>query len=115
MLLLAACQLYHVTQTPQKSEAAPIYGTPTLIPPTLDVNTPTLVVTQSQTTANISIKSITQDPTPVSDPLRFAFPAPGPPPVSAWRPPLYTTPWAPTPYDHFYFARPIPANEINWP
>lgn len=115
MLLLAACQLNHVTQTPKKSEAAPIYETPTLIPPSLEVNNPTLVVTQSQTTANISIKSINQDPSPVQDPLRFAFPAPGPPPVSAWRPPLYTTPWAPTPYDHFYFARPIAANEINWP
>jgi murein DD-endopeptidase MepM/ murein hydrolase activator NlpD len=36
-------------------------------------------------------------------------------PVSAWRPPLYPTPWAPSPYDHFYFSRPIAADEINWP
>lgn len=47
--------------------------------------------------------------------LRFVFPTPGPQPVSAWRPPLYSTPWAPTPYDHFFFSRPIAANEINWP
>ncbi|MCK5430432.1 MAG: M23 family metallopeptidase, partial [Anaerolineales bacterium] len=40
---------------------------------------------------------------------------PGPAPVSAWRPPLYPAPWAPTPFDHFYFSRPIAANEINWP
>ncbi|OGO25909.1 MAG: hypothetical protein A2136_11230 [Chloroflexi bacterium RBG_16_54_11] len=35
--------------------------------------------------------------------------------MSGWRPPLYPTPWAPTPYDHFYFASPIAANEINIP
>jgi murein DD-endopeptidase MepM/ murein hydrolase activator NlpD len=28
---------------------------------------------------------------------------------------LYPTPWVPTQQDHFYFARPIGANEINWP
>jgi murein DD-endopeptidase MepM/ murein hydrolase activator NlpD len=58
-------------------------------------------------------------PNPLStaapDPLRFVFPTPGPAPVSAWRPPLYPIPWAPTPYDHFYFARPIAADEVNWP
>ena len=35
--------------------------------------------------------------------------------VSAWRPPFYPIPWAPTPYDHFYFARSIAADEVNWP
>jgi murein DD-endopeptidase MepM/ murein hydrolase activator NlpD len=50
-----------------------------------------------------------------ADPLRFIFPNSGPAPVSAWRPPLYPTPWAPTPYDHFYFARPIGADQVNWP
>jgi murein DD-endopeptidase MepM/ murein hydrolase activator NlpD len=53
--------------------------------------------------------------TVAADPLRFVFPTPGPAPVSAWRPPLYPTPWAPTAYDHFYFARPIGADEVNWP
>lgn len=52
---------------------------------------------------------------PAADPLQFVFPTPGPAPVSAWRPPLYPTPWAPTPYDHFYFARPIGADNVNWP
>jgi murein DD-endopeptidase MepM/ murein hydrolase activator NlpD len=54
-------------------------------------------------------------PTPFSDPLRFTFPSPAPAPVSAWRPPLYPTPWALSPHDHFYFARPIAADEVNWP
>ncbi len=55
------------------------------------------------------------NPTPLPDPLRFSFPTLAPPPVSAWRPPLYPTPWVPTPIDHFYFTRPIAADEINWP
>lgn len=49
------------------------------------------------------------------DPLRFVFSTPLPAPVSAWRPPLYPTPWAPTAYDHFYFTRPIAADVVNWP
>ncbi len=54
-------------------------------------------------------------PTAAPDPLKFVFPEAGPPPVSSWRPPLYPVPWAPTPHDHFYFSRPIAADEINWP
>ena len=48
-------------------------------------------------------------------PLRFVVPSPGAEPVSGWRPPLYPLPWAIAPHDHFYFARPIAANEVNWP
>ncbi len=50
-----------------------------------------------------------------ADILRFTFPTPGPEPVSLWRPPLYDTPWALSPYDHFYFSRPIAADVVNWP
>ena len=55
-------------------------------------------------------------PTPTSlAPLRFTIPTPGAEPLSDWRPPLYPVPWAISPHDHFYFVRPIAANEINWP
>jgi murein DD-endopeptidase MepM/ murein hydrolase activator NlpD len=54
-----------------------------------------------------------ENPTP--PPLRFVLPTPGEEPVSAWRPPLYPVPWALSPFDHFYFARPIAADEVNWP
>ena len=47
-------------------------------------------------------------------PLRFTLPTPGPAPISLWRPPLYDTPWALGPHDHFFFARPIAADEVNW-
>ncbi len=48
-------------------------------------------------------------------PLRFDLPTPGAEPVSGWRPPLYPIPWAVSPFDHFYFARPIGADNVNWP
>ncbi|MEN4010957.1 MAG: M23 family metallopeptidase [Bellilinea sp.] len=48
-------------------------------------------------------------------PLRFTFPTPADQPISLWRPPLYEVPWALTPHDHFYFLRPIAADEVNWP
>jgi murein DD-endopeptidase MepM/ murein hydrolase activator NlpD len=48
-------------------------------------------------------------------PLRFVLPAPGAEPVSGWRPPLYPVPWAVSAYDHFYFTRPNPADQVNWP
>ncbi len=47
--------------------------------------------------------------------LNLVFPTPGPAPISAWRPPLYPVPWAAEEYDHFFFQRPIAADEINWP
>jgi murein DD-endopeptidase MepM/ murein hydrolase activator NlpD len=48
-------------------------------------------------------------------PLRFTLPTPGQAPISLWRPPLYDTPWALGPNDHFYFSRPIAADVVNWP
>ena len=53
--------------------------------------------------------------TPSPAPFQFSLPTPGAEPVSAWRPPLYPIPWAMSPYDHFYFARPIAADQVNWP
>jgi murein DD-endopeptidase MepM/ murein hydrolase activator NlpD len=47
--------------------------------------------------------------------IALVLPKPDDPPVSLWRPPLYPTPWAISPNDHFYFSRPIAADEINWP
>ncbi len=53
--------------------------------------------------------------TPTLAPFRFDLPTPGVEPVSGWRPPLYPVPWAMSAYDHFYFARPIAADQVNWP
>ncbi len=53
--------------------------------------------------------------TPSPVPFQFTIPTPGAEPISGWRPPLYPIPWAVSPYDHFYFARPIAADQVNWP
>lgn len=53
--------------------------------------------------------------TPSPAPFQFNLPTPGAEPVSGWRPPLYPVPWALSPYDHFYFSRPIAADNVNWP
>lgn len=50
-----------------------------------------------------------------NEPLRFTFPTPAADYVSAWRPPLVSVPWALTPYDHYYFIRPIATDNVNWP
>lgn len=52
---------------------------------------------------------------PTLAPFRLTLPTPDAEPVSGWRPPLYPLPWAISPYDHFYFARPIAADQVNWP
>jgi murein DD-endopeptidase MepM/ murein hydrolase activator NlpD len=57
----------------------------------------------------------TPRPTPLPDPLSTPLPSPAPIPIPAWRPPLYPVPWALSQYDHFFFVRPIAANEVNWP
>lgn len=60
-------------------------------------------------------ESAAASPTPTLPPFRIDLPLQHPAPVSGWRPPLYPVPWAVSPYDHFYFARPIAANQVNWP
>lgn len=52
---------------------------------------------------------------PTPEPFRLMLPTPGAEPISGWRPPLYSVPWALSPYDHFYFVRPIAADQVNWP
>ena len=112
--LLAACQAGHSTPTSLPFNPtftfSPQYSA--TIPATAN---PTSVLSFGTQVSQLPVQSSTPFTTAAPDPLRFVFPTPGPAPVSAWRPPLYPTPWAPTPYDHFYFARPIAADEVNWP
>ncbi len=72
--------------------------------------TPVLAGLESDTTHVVS-----PSPTPTLQPFRIDLPLEQPAPVSGWRPPLYPIPWAISPYDHFYFARPIAADQVNWP
>jgi murein DD-endopeptidase MepM/ murein hydrolase activator NlpD len=92
---------------------------PTLPIQTVESGSPTAIIKKTATPlpGNRFTPSATippeADPTPPA--LRFTFPSPGPAPVSSWRPPLYEVPWALNPHDHFYFQRPIAADEVNWP
>ncbi|HVF25897.1 MAG TPA: M23 family metallopeptidase [Anaerolineales bacterium] len=75
--------------------------------------TPTAVIAgEPVTQPTVQIDAL---PKPTIAPFRFFLPTPGAEPVSGWRPPLYPVPWAVSPYDHFYFARPIAADNVNWP
>lgn len=78
----------------------------TQIPPRTSTPTSTVQVFQP---------GISEPPGQSKEIMRFVFPTPARQPISSWRPPLYPTPWVPTKFDHFYFVRPIAANEINWP
>ena len=115
LVLISACKPTVSTSVLDggASTQAVAIASPSLPPPT-PTSTPTLVfIPSSKQEPNLLPTSAV--PTPALDPLRFVFPTPARPPVSAWRPPLYPVPWAPTIYDHFYFSRPIAADEINWP
>ena len=70
-----------------------------------------VIVPDNEMQAEVQIDASTSTPPP----LRFDLPTPGAEPISGWRPPLYPIPWAVSPYDHFYFARPISADNVNWP
>jgi murein DD-endopeptidase MepM/ murein hydrolase activator NlpD len=67
-----------------------------------------------QTPANTGAERLVQ-PTSVV-PLQFVFPTPiayaAP---SNWRPPVLSVPLSVSPQDHFWFARPIASDSVNWP
>lgn len=78
--------------------------------PAAQTPTPVIAVDNGQ-----QVEVQPEAPTSTPPPLRFDLPTPGAEPVSGWRPPLYPVPWAVSPFDHFYFARPISADNVNWP
>lgn len=51
----------------------------------------------------------------IPTPIEVEFATPQPEPDRDWRPPPYPVPWALRFEDHFYFARPIQSDEVNWP
>ncbi len=114
---LAACSFFFLTLLaacrPTARIVAPVeharQNTPAVLP------TPTATGTAGEPDVEVSPAVVLTPQENGSAPLRFTFPTPGPAPVSSWRPPLYDVPWALSPYDHFYFKRPIAADEVNWP
>lgn len=78
-------------------------------------STPTPVLADTQSLILEDQPETAVQPPVVSEPLEFVFPTFDAQTVSLWRPPLYPLPWEPTASDHFYFTRPIGANDVNWP
>src|SRR5688572_26690083 len=74
--------------------------------------TPTAVIVQEQNQPQVTSEA---EITPSPAPFQFSLPTPGAEPITNWRPPLYPVPWAIAPYDHFFFTRPIAADQVNWP
>lgn len=74
--------------------------------------TPTQVIVEEQNQIPVTNEAVIT-PSPV--PFQFSLPTPGAEPITSWRPPLYPVPWAIAPYDHFFFTRPIAADQVNWP
>ena len=107
LMSLSACQVVNPSQGPQPVLATP-FDSPTtsatsiLAGTTTIRDTPTAVPTVAPNIHN-------------EVPAHFSFPTPGAVASSGWRPPLYPVPWALSPFDHFYFIRPIAADEVNWP
>jgi murein DD-endopeptidase MepM/ murein hydrolase activator NlpD len=114
LTFLAACQPVETTVNP-----LPTVSSDT-IEPQLSATIPSPKSTKAGSTlipviSPTPIVSPTAIPTIASNTLQFETSTQESVPISDWRPPLYPTPWAPTLFDHFYFASPIAANEINIP
>ncbi len=107
--VLSAC-----TSTPEILASPPGNLPPKIIntlPPTHLPSTGETPFPQLTTPTIPQIASETSDPSPTSspDPLQLFFPTVIPAVGAEYRPPLYPTPWAISPFDHFYFAAPIAA------
>ncbi len=102
------------------AESPPEKPLPTLPPSPSITPLPSPTSTDTPTTAPVELPDL-----PLPEPsvpeltavpvVKFVFPTQAPPAKSAWRPPLYPVPWSTTPYEHFFFNRPIHADEVNWP
>jgi murein DD-endopeptidase MepM/ murein hydrolase activator NlpD len=112
VFLLTACQPAVETLTPLPffptyTPAAQVSATATT------PATPTAGVTTIPQVLPSPISSPSPIPPITAEPLIIEYPTQESSPIPAWRPPLYPVPWAPTPFDHFYFVGPIAANVEN--
>jgi murein DD-endopeptidase MepM/ murein hydrolase activator NlpD len=116
LMLLGLGLVVAVAFGPNARAPRPVETTPTPGLPTLARPTPSATATPPELPVNIpQTTEATLLPGETPPPFRFVFPTQAAVPVFAWRPPLYPVPFALTDHDHFYFARPIAANERNWP
>ncbi len=115
MIILSACQTTRPTSIVPPLN--PSYSTATEIPATATGITTASFLPADTPFYPVEYPSPEPSPTflPTGTPATILFndPTQEPVPVASWRPPLYPDPWAPTLYDHFYFASPIAANQVD--
>jgi murein DD-endopeptidase MepM/ murein hydrolase activator NlpD len=112
---LTGCNLPQTARSDRSSTSSPLPLVAGPVQPLDLVVSATGVILQETHSAQPLAATQCIAPSPLPDPLEFVFPTAGPQPISLWRPPLYPTPWEPTPNDHFLFTRPIGADAVNWP
>ena len=111
--LLAAWLLSACAPVPAPGPVpTPVLALPTISPRSSP--TPTREPGPTALCPNPDCIFITAEPAQAA-PLRLSLPTPGGEPISAWRPAQYPVPLALGEFDHFYLARPIAADVINWP
>ncbi len=103
------------TQALENTAAADIQAVKPAITLAGEAPVPTTSLTPNPGVSPSPTRATTPTATIQPNPLNLVYPTQGEAQATAWRPPLYPTPWAPTLYDHFFFASPIAANEINTP
>ncbi|PWH19705.1 MAG: hypothetical protein DDG59_02015 [Anaerolineae bacterium] len=99
--------------------SSPVFAPPAQVEATpLPPNHPSATPAPTQLVASaiaVSAQELHLDAAlPLSDPYSFIVQQPITDTVAEWRPPLYPTPWIPTPYDHFLFSRPVLADRKVW-
>lgn len=119
VILLAGCSIKRQNQPLEPLVPTDAAATIPRFDPTMEdpasLPAPTEVIAAARPITLDDDLELGASPTEAPVPLEFVFPTVGPESVSLWRPPLYPTPWEPTAHDHFYFIRPIGANDVNWP
>jgi len=120
-LLLSACRASQDTAptlfaTTQELPTLPPSPTASITPSPTPKLTSVLVEALFTPTLTPTLK-ITSTPTPTLPSLEFSIPSPTATTTTEapWRPPTYPIPWAPTSHDHFYFSRPIAADDVKLP
>jgi murein DD-endopeptidase MepM/ murein hydrolase activator NlpD len=109
VILLAGCAHFSSPASPQPtSQSEDPFANPNN---TIAFSTPATPVSTLPVTPYVMVASETPAPHPTDtiSPMQLFFPTVIPAKGAEYRPPLYPTPWALSPFDHFYFAAPIAA------
>jgi murein DD-endopeptidase MepM/ murein hydrolase activator NlpD len=113
LALLVACSITNNQATPSQPPSL----SPTAFLPS-ETATPMLELAGPPTQQTSSILPPIEPPprtTPTPGAIQLYFPTVIPAEGAEYRPPLYPTPWALSPHDHFYFASPIAASYPGQP